>query len=113
MRFYQHYKGGIYQLLFEGKMESTGEVVVIYRSGLGQIFVRPKPEFFEKLPEKDLPRFKEIQPLSELQITDLERSYVDLQSGKIDKQGFLDDLESKLPGLIARMKGARQKDPSR
>lgn len=45
---YRHYKGGIYQIICEARLESDPEVVmVVYRSEAGLIWTRPREAFFE------------------------------------------------------------------
>lgn len=44
---YRHYKGGIYEVLCEARLESDPDtVMVVYRSEQGQIWTRPGDEFF-------------------------------------------------------------------
>lgn len=61
---YQHYKGGIYEIVCEAILESDPTVtMMIYRSHNGSIWARPKDVFFEmvQVEGKDVPRFALIQ----------------------------------------------------
>lgn len=45
---YRHYKGGIYEIVCEAKLEADpGVTLVIYRSEQGQTWARPREVFFE------------------------------------------------------------------
>lgn len=46
---YQHYKGGIYEILCEARLESDPDVImIVYQSAAdGVIWTRPKSAFFE------------------------------------------------------------------
>jgi hypothetical protein len=45
---YRHYKGGIYEIVCEAKLESDPSVtMIIYKSGNGLIWARPSDVFFE------------------------------------------------------------------
>ncbi|HEY6094062.1 MAG TPA: DUF1653 domain-containing protein [Gallionellaceae bacterium] len=45
---YRHYKGGMYELVCEAKLESDPEVImIIYRAQDGATWVRPRDVFFE------------------------------------------------------------------
>jgi len=63
-KYYRHFKGGKYEVLFEGKDSETTDPVIIYRALYGEhgIWVRPKQMFFENVVRDDYegPRFKEI-----------------------------------------------------
>jgi len=48
MRF-RHYKGGIYELVCEARLEADGTPVIVYRGADGAVWVRPKDAFFEQL----------------------------------------------------------------
>lgn len=60
-RCYEHYKGGIYFLIAQGKLESLGEEseeYCVYKSAKDeQVWIRPLAEFKEK--------FKPIQQILE------------------------------------------------
>lgn len=63
-KYYRHFKGGKYKMLYEGKDSETQEPVIIYQALYGDcgIWVRPKAMFFEDV-ERDGytgPRFTEI-----------------------------------------------------
>ncbi|MDD5693201.1 MAG: DUF1653 domain-containing protein [Patescibacteria group bacterium] len=50
MEKYRHFKGGMYELLGIGKNSETEEEMVVYKSTeTGQIWIRPKEMFFEKV----------------------------------------------------------------
>jgi hypothetical protein len=57
---YRHYKGGIYELVCEAKLESDpGIIMIIYRAADGSTWARPSAVFFESV-EQDgrmVPRF--------------------------------------------------------
>jgi hypothetical protein len=45
---YRHYKGGIYEIVCEAKLESDPKVImIVYKSEDGSIWTRPKDVFFE------------------------------------------------------------------
>jgi hypothetical protein len=44
---YEHYKGGIYELLCEATLESDLTLMVVYRAADGSIWTRPKDVFFQ------------------------------------------------------------------
>ncbi|NOT20691.1 MAG: DUF1653 domain-containing protein [Sideroxydans sp.] len=57
---YQHYKGGVYEIVCEAILESDPTVtMMIYRSHNGSIWARPKEVFFEmvQVEGKEVPRF--------------------------------------------------------
>jgi hypothetical protein len=61
MRF-RHYKGGVYELVCEARLEADGAPVIVYRGSDGVVWVRPKDVFFEEI-EVDgmrVPRFAPI-----------------------------------------------------
>ncbi|MEI7457221.1 MAG: DUF1653 domain-containing protein [Nitrosomonadales bacterium] len=62
---YQHYKGGIYEIVCEARLEADPDVLlVIYRSVAdGAIWARPKPVFFELVAHEGgyLPRFSPVE----------------------------------------------------
>ena len=60
---YKHYKGGIYEFVFEAKYEPDPDVImIVYKSVDGSIWTRRKDVFFESVEhEGDLvPRFSPI-----------------------------------------------------
>jgi len=60
---YRHYKGGIYDIVCEAKLESDPTVIMmIYRSHDGSTWARPKEVFFEMVlvEGKEAPRFSLI-----------------------------------------------------
>lgn len=60
---YRHYKGGIYEVVCEAKLESDPAVIlVIYKSENGMVWARPKPVFFESVQHEGqaVPRFSSI-----------------------------------------------------
>jgi len=45
---YRHYKGGIYEIVCEARLESDPNVImVVYKSEDGSIWMRPRDVFFE------------------------------------------------------------------
>jgi hypothetical protein len=47
---YKHFKGGIYDLICEAKLESNPQIImVIYRAHDGTTWVRPRDVFYELL----------------------------------------------------------------
>ena len=45
---YRHYKGGIYEVICEAKLESDPDIImIIYRAEDALIWTRPRHEFFE------------------------------------------------------------------
>ncbi|MDO4462530.1 MAG: DUF1653 domain-containing protein [Bacteroidia bacterium] len=63
-RYFQHFKGGKYELLAFGKDSENMNDVVIYKALYddGQIWVRPKDMFFANVRKNGIetPRFREI-----------------------------------------------------
>ncbi len=63
-RYFQHFKGGLYKLLFIAKDSESIEKVVVYQAMYGRfdIWVRPEKRFFDfvNLNEEEIPRFKEL-----------------------------------------------------
>jgi len=60
---YRHYKGGIYEIVCEAKLESDPAVIMmVYKNEAGTIWTRPKVAFFElvECEEKTVPRFAAI-----------------------------------------------------
>jgi hypothetical protein len=57
---YRHYKGGLYEIVCEAKLEADPSItLIIYRSDEGLIWARPKDNFFETVQHegKTVPRF--------------------------------------------------------
>lgn len=55
-QIYKHFKGGLYEIIAEGKDSETLEDVVVYKSlydspdfVMGTVWVRPRPNFFSKV----------------------------------------------------------------
>lgn len=47
---YRHYKGGIYEVVCEARLESDPEVImIVYKSADGSIWTRPSSIFFEQV----------------------------------------------------------------
>lgn len=60
---YRHYKGGIYELVCEAKLESDPSVIMmVYRSEDGSVWTRPRSVFIELVEHegKDVQRFAPI-----------------------------------------------------
>ncbi len=60
---YRHYKGGIYEIVCEARLEADPNVILmIYKSEEGLIWARPKEVFFEtvQLEGKTVPRFARV-----------------------------------------------------
>jgi hypothetical protein len=49
MTRYRHYKGGLYELVCEAKLESDHTPMMVYRAANGTLWIRPKAVFFEQL----------------------------------------------------------------
>lgn len=64
-RYFEHYKGGKYEYLYEAIHSETLEEMVVYRPlyGEGKIWVRPKKMFFETVvvEGESKPRFRELE----------------------------------------------------
>lgn len=61
---YRHYKGGLYDLLCEAKLESDPSVtMIVYRAEDGSTWTRPSDVFFElvEFEGKTVPRFSPEQ----------------------------------------------------
>lgn len=57
---YRHYKGGIYDLVCEARLESDpGVTMIVYRAADGTIWTRPSDVFFDLVEAngKTVPRF--------------------------------------------------------
>jgi hypothetical protein len=63
---YQHFKGGLYRVIAVGKIEATGEDVVVYETlydnPVSRVWVRPLNNFLEtvEIDGKKVPRFEYI-----------------------------------------------------
>jgi len=60
---YRHYKGGIYEIICEARLESDPDVImVVYKSEEGLIWTRPCDVFFESVEYEGstVPRFAPI-----------------------------------------------------
>jgi hypothetical protein len=60
---YRHYKGGIYEIVCEAKLEADPKVIMmVYRSEEGQAWTRPKDAFLELVQHEGetVPRFAPI-----------------------------------------------------
>lgn len=57
-----HYKGGIYEYLYEGTHTESKEAVVVYKDMDNNIWVRPKAMFLSEVEVKGnlIPRFKKL-----------------------------------------------------
>lgn len=45
---YRHYKGGIYELICEARLEADPDVImIVYKADDGAIWTRPRDVFFE------------------------------------------------------------------
>ncbi len=54
---YQHYKGGLYKVLYVAEHTETGEFDVVYQDSNEKTWVRPVSSFCEKI---TVPRFTKI-----------------------------------------------------
>lgn len=57
---YRHYKGGIYEIVCEARLEADPDVImVVYKSEEGLIWTRPREVFFELVQHEGqtVPRF--------------------------------------------------------
>jgi hypothetical protein len=59
---YQHYKGGLYELVCEATLESDLSPMIVYRAANGTIWCRPRAVFFEWI-EVDGRRVQRFTPL--------------------------------------------------
>ncbi len=59
---YQHYKGGIYELVCEATLESDLSPMIVYRAADGSIWCRPRAVFFEliEVEGKQVQRFRPL-----------------------------------------------------
>lgn len=64
-RYFKHFKGGIYKLLYTAKHSETKEDMVVYQAMYGdnQVWVRPANMFFgmKEVDGKEIKRFTEIE----------------------------------------------------
>lgn len=60
---FQHYKGGVYEMICEATLESDLTPMMIYRAADGSIWVRPRSVFFEEVNVDGTlrPRFQQIE----------------------------------------------------
>ncbi|RZT09085.1 Protein of unknown function [Duganella sp. CF402] len=63
---YQHYKGGIYELVCEATLESDLSTMIVYRAANGSIWCRPREVFFEmiEVDGQQVQRFKPIDAVN-------------------------------------------------
>ena len=54
--FYRHYKGGLYEWLYEATLESDLSVMVVYRAADGSVWLRPRAVFHETVDVDGVPR---------------------------------------------------------
>ncbi len=63
-RFFQHFKGGLYKMLFLAKDSETQESLVVYQAMYKEsaIWVRKASDFFSVVIKegKEIPRFREL-----------------------------------------------------
>jgi hypothetical protein len=61
---YQHFKGGVYEVLGVAKHSETEEELVVYRNSQGDLWVRPKAMFLENVTHngRQVPRFAYLGP---------------------------------------------------
>lgn len=57
---YKHYKGGVYEVICEGRHTETEEELIVCKAGNGSIWIRPKKMFFERL-QDGRKRFERIE----------------------------------------------------
>jgi hypothetical protein len=59
---FRHYKGGLYELVCEARLEADGSPMMVYRSSDGSVWVRPKEVFFEEVDVDGtrVPRFSPV-----------------------------------------------------
>ena len=64
VRYFQHFKGGLYKLLLIAKDSETQEPVVVYQAMYenSQIWIRAGKSFFSQvnINGKEVPRFREL-----------------------------------------------------
>jgi hypothetical protein len=62
-RRYRHYKGGVYEIVTEARLEATEELVFVYRNvETGDVWVRPRADFDDMVnwQGQQVPRFSEV-----------------------------------------------------
>ena len=59
---YQHYKGGIYELVCEATLEADLSPMIVYRAANGSIWCRPRAVFFEMI-EVDGRQVQRFRPI--------------------------------------------------
>jgi len=59
---YQHYKGGVYEIIGVAKHKETLEELVIYLDLKGNLWARSRDNFLSllKIDDKEVPRFKHL-----------------------------------------------------
>ena len=59
---YQHFKGGLYEVLFCATAEATRERVVVYRAADGSAWTRPVANWNEQVEQdgRRVPRFRKM-----------------------------------------------------
>lgn len=77
-RYFQHFKGGFYKLIFTATHSETLEPYVVYQALYGEkgMWVRPEKMFFEEI-ERDGRTFKRFR---ELNASEVERLLADLDN---------------------------------
>ena len=64
-KYYRHFKGNLYRVLYIAKHSETLEDIVVYQAMYGEkgIWVRPKA-MFEEIIERDGKTFRRFSPIS-------------------------------------------------
>ena len=59
---YQHYKGGVYEVIGMASHSETLERLVVYKHGDGELWVRPLAMFLEtvEIDGRKVPRFRSL-----------------------------------------------------
>lgn len=59
---YEHYKGGVYEVIGVANHSETLEKMVVYKHGDGELWVRPLAMFTElvEVNGKKMPRFRKV-----------------------------------------------------
>ena len=65
-KYYRHFKGNVYRVLYIAKHSETFEEMVVYQAMYGErgIWVRPK-DMFEEVIERNGTSFRRFEPISE------------------------------------------------